>query len=423
MIAEILATGDEIRSGALVDSNSAHIARRLEEAGIEVVRHTCIGDDRKKLSDIFTEISGRADICLVTGGLGPTEDDLTAETAAAAAGVDLRLDEKALASVEAFFKARSREMSASNRKQAMLPTGAERLDNPIGTAPGFALRIDGCRFYCLPGVPQEMKRMLEEQVLPRCRRLDGAGSGALRTVTISTFGYPESVAGERVAGFTERFPQLKLGLRAKFPEIQVKIYARADDAEKLEVDLAQARQWLLERIGEKTFSTAGQSMQEVVGEALGAAGATVAVAESCTGGLISHWLTNVAGSSAYFRLSAVTYANEAKTAVLGVSARTLEAHGAVHEKTAAEMAEGVRRIAGADYGLSTTGIAGPDGGTPDKPVGTVCIGVASAGGTVARRFFFPFPGRLMNKKIFAMTALDRLRREMIKRQGPGAGRQ
>ena len=415
MIAEILATGDEIRSGALVDSNSAHISRRLEEAGIEVVRHTCIGDDRNMLIDIFTEISIRADICLVTGGLGPTEDDLTAEAAAAAAGVGLLEDEKALAAIEAFFKARDREMSASNRKQAMLPAGAQRLDNPIGTAPGFALRIDRCRFFCLPGVPAEMKRMLQEQVMPRCRRLDGTGEGILKTVTISTFGYPESVAGERVAGFAERFPEFKLGLRAKFPEIQVKIYARGDDPEKLEVELDQARQWLLERVGEKTFSTTGQSMQEVVGATMTAAGSTVAVAESCTGGLISHWLTNVAGSSAYFRLSAVTYANEAKTAVLGVSPQTLEAHGAVHEKTAAEMAEGVRRIAGADYGLSTTGIAGPDGGTPDKPVGTVCIGVASERGTAARRFFFPFPGRLMNKKIFAMTALDRLRRELLSR--------
>jgi nicotinamide-nucleotide amidase len=413
MIAEILATGDEIRSGALVDSNSAFISRRLEEAGIEVVRHTCVGDDLRQLIAVFLEIGARADICIVTGGLGPTVDDLTTEAAASAAGVDLVLDEEALSVIEAFFKARNREMSDSNRKQAMLPAGSERLDNPIGTAPGFSLTVGTCRFFCLPGVPPEMKRMIEEQVMPRCMRLPGAVAGSLKTMTISTFGYPESVAGERIRGFSRRFPALKLGLRAKFPEIQVKVYARSTEPEKLDEELNEARQWLLARIGEKTFSTGGRSMQETVGELLAAAGATVAVAESCTGGLVSHWLTNVPGSSAYFRMAAVTYANDAKTAVLGVSEQILEQYGAVHEKTAGEMAEGVRRVAGADWGVSTTGIAGPEGGTPDKPVGTVCIGVSSVDGTTAKRFFFPFPGRSMNKKIFAMTALDQLRRQLI----------
>jgi nicotinamide-nucleotide amidase len=327
--------------------------------------------------------------------------------------VGLVLDEEALSVIEAFFKARNREMSESNRKQAMLPAGAERLDNPIGTAPGFSLSVGGCRFFCLPGVPPEMKRMLEEQVMPRCARLPGAVAGALKTMTLSTFGYPESVAGERIGGFSKRFPSLKLGLRAKFPEIQVKVYARSSEPDRLAKELDEARQWLLERIGEKTFSITGRSMQETVGELLTAAGATVAVAESCTGGLISHWLTNVPGSSAYFRMSAVTYANDAKTAVLGVSEETLVRHGAVHENTAAEMAEGVRRVSGADWGVSTTGIAGPEGGTPEKPVGTVCIGVSSARGTSARRFFFPFPGRSMNKKIFAMSALDQLRKKLL----------
>jgi len=414
MIAEILATGDEIRSGALVDSNSAHISRRLEEAGIEVVRHTCVGDDLDRLAAVFREIGARADICIVTGGLGPTVDDLTAEAAAAATGGRLILDEKALAGVEAFFKARNREMSASNRKQAMLPSGAERLDNPIGTAPGFAVSIGGCRFFCLPGVPPEMKKMLDEQVLPRVGRLPGAVTGMLQTVTICTFGYPESIAGERIAGFSTRFPDLKLGLRAKFPEIQVKIYGRSKDPEKLGTELSQARQWLVERLGSKAFSSSGRSMQEVVGDRLAAAGETLAVAESCTGGLIAHWLTNVAGSSAYFLLSAVTYANEAKIAVLGVSRQTLETHGAVHETTAEEMAAGVRRVAGADWGLSVTGIAGPGGGTPEKPVGTVCVGVVSARGAQSRRFFFPFGHRQMNKQVFAMTALDQLRRRLPK---------
>ncbi len=416
MIAEILATGDEIRSGALVDSNSAYIAGRLEESGIEVVRHNCVGDDLDRLSAVFLEIGSRADLCVVTGGLGPTEDDLTTEAAANAAGVPLFLDETALAMIERFFKARNRVMSESNRKQAMIPQGAARLDNPIGTAPGFAIRIDRCMFFCLPGVPPEMKRMLQEQVLPRLGSLPGAEPGASRIVTISTYGYPESVAGERVAGFSKRFPSLKLGLRAKFPEIQIKIYARGKDPVQLDEKVAQARQWLLSRVGEKTFSTEGETMQEVVGRRLKESGATLAVAESCTGGLISHWLTNVAGSSAYFLLSAVTYANQAKQEVLGVSRQTLKSRGAVDEQTAEEMAEGIRRLSGADFAISTTGIAGPEGGTPEKPVGTVCIGLSSEHSTFARRYFFPFGQRLMNKKIFAMTALNLLRRELEKQK-------
>ncbi|MEK6193333.1 MAG: molybdopterin-binding protein, partial [Deltaproteobacteria bacterium] len=216
MKAEILATGDEIRSGALVDTNSAYIAEKLEETGIAVQRHICAGDDSDVLEAIITEISHRADICVVTGGLGPTTDDITADAAAAAAGVELVEDAKALSMIAAFFKARHREMTASNRKQAFVPQGSRTLYNPVGTAPGFSLKINRCTFFFLPGVPPEMFRMLAADVLPDIEKIMGAQRTNCLVRNISTFGLTESVMGEKVAEVVDHFPGIRLGLRAKF---------------------------------------------------------------------------------------------------------------------------------------------------------------------------------------------------------------
>lgn len=414
MIAEILSTGDEIRSGALIDSNSAYIAQRLEEIGFPVLRHTSVGDDVNVIVSTLKEIGSRSDVAVVTGGLGPTTDDLTAEAAAKAAGVELKLDEVALSSIERFFKRLNRPMSETNRKQAMLPEGSERLDNPIGTAPGFMLKVDRCHFFFLPGVPAEMRLMLSDKVLPRLVKLRGIDQSYFLVKTISTFGLPESTTGEKLADLTSAFPDIKLGLRAKFPEIQVKLYVNGDDEKKLNDLMEEATEWVLEQIGNRVFATDGSTMEEIIGRLIKEKKATLAIGESCTGGLISHWLTNVSGSSDYFLFSGVAYSNEAKINVLGVSRETLERYGAVHEETVKEMAEGARRVSGATYGIATSGIAGPDGGTEDKPVGTVCIGVASPMGVEGRRFFFPFGERTRNKQIFAMTALDLLRRELMR---------
>ncbi len=413
MIAEILSTGDEIRSGALVDSNSAHISRKLEEAGVEVVRHSCVGDELSALETIFKEIGGRSDVAIVTGGLGPTTDDLTAEATANAAGVELAMDEAARRSVEAFFEKRNYPMNPSNRKQAMLPKGAKCLHNPVGTAPGFMLKMDRCVFFFMPGVPFEMKRMLSDKVLPEIERLQGGTRGLFMVKTLGTFGLPESATGERVAGVMDAFPGIKLGLRAKFPEIQIKLYASGEDEKALNHMVEAATGWVVEKMGIRVFSVDGNSMEAVVGDLLREKCSTLAVAESCTGGLISNALTDVSGSSDYFLFSGVTYSNEAKVRVLGVSLDTLERYGAVHEETAKEMAEGTRHLANADYGLATTGIAGPTGGTDEKPVGTVCIGLATPEGVHAWRHLFAFGQRRMNKAIFAMTALDKLRRELL----------
>ena len=414
---EILSTGDEIRTGAVIDTNSAYIAEQLTERGMEVVRHSCVGDNRDALTQIITEISMRADAVVVTGGLGPTVDDITAESAAFAAGVRLVLEEKALSMIEDFFKARSRPLSSSNRKQALLPKGAECLYNPVGTAPGFALKINRATFYFMPGVPFEMKRMLEKDVIPRIFKQKGEDKTGYRVINLSTFGLPESQVNERLSGFNERFSELTLGLRAIFPEIHIKLYGKSADEALLHRQIESATHWVEEKMGIYLLSSHGKSMETVVGALLLEKQFTLAVAESCTGGLISNKLTNVSGSSGYFLFSGVTYANDAKINILGVDQKTIEDCGAVHERTAEEMAVGVRERTGATYGISTTGIAGPDGGTDEKPVGTVCIGIAGPNGSRGMRYYFPFGERVRNKEIFAVVALDVLRRELLNEGG------
>lgn len=414
MIAEILATGDEIRSGAVVDSNSAFIAGELEAEGIAVIRHTCVGDDRDGLAAVLREMAGRSELAVVTGGLGPTADDLTAEAAALAAGVALEPNSEARASMEAFFRKRRRLFSPSNLKQALLPHGAVCIPNPVGTAPGFTIQLGRCAMFFLPGVPHEMRHMLAESVVPMIRRRlgrSGVGDGRL---TVTTFGLPEAAVGEKMIGFDTAFPQLRIGLCADFPEIQVRISAPGKAAAAAAETLGLAQEWIEARLAPHVLSCEGKSLAEVLGGLLRRDGATLALAESCSGGLMADLLTDVSGSSDYFLFSGVTYSNHAKIEVLGVQPQTLDRFGAVHEETAAEMAVGARRVAGATYGLATTGIAGPTGGTPEKPVGTVCIGLDGPFGTESRRYHFSFDSRRMHKKIFAYSAMNLLRRRLNK---------
>ncbi len=413
MIAEIVASGEEIRTGALIDSNSAYIAAKLEENGIAVTRHTSVGDDLNLLSDALAEIGRRADIAVVTGGLGPTADDLTAEAAARASGVELNLDPSALESVKQFFKGRQQPMNTASRKQAYLPAGAECIHNPVGTAPGFRLTIGKCQFFFLPGVPTEMHRMLSETVLPQLRERMGDNRLLYCTRTLSTFGLTESQTFERLAGFKKDFPQIALGLQVQFPAILVKLYASDTVERQLNADLAAAIEWVAQKMGHHLISIQGEPIEKVVGHLLKQKQARLALAESCTGGLIADMITGVSGSSDYFVFSAVTYSNQAKIDILNVSKETIESNGAVHTETVIEMARGARDISGATYGLSTSGIAGPTGGTAEKPVGTVCIGLASPDGLSGHRFHFWFSSRSMHKQMFAAAALEVLRRELM----------
>lgn len=413
MKAEILSTGDEVCLGSIVDSNAAHIAAAVSELEIEVIRHSCVGDDMNALVCILTEISLRADILIVTGGIGPTVDDLTAAAAAVAAGVGLHLNQSAIKYIEDFFIKFGRKMAESDYKQAMLPEGSTPVLNVMGTAPGFILTIHRCRCYFLPGVPKEMERMLADQVIPDIISHQGNQKIITRTVMLSVFGLPEAAVNDRLKGLASSHPAVKLGMVARFPMIYVKLTMSGSIENTIMLEIEQAKQTTLKMLGDFVFSMDGAAMEAEVGKLLKQRKETVAVAESCTGGLISHLLTNIPGSSDYFIFSMVTYANTAKTDILGVSAVTIEKFGAVSEETVREMAENIRRNSGASYGISVSGIAGPTGATTDKPIGTVCVGVADARGVLSRRFQSPFQDRLSNKQIFAICALDTLRRHLL----------
>ncbi|WP_022668714.1 CinA family nicotinamide mononucleotide deamidase-related protein [Desulfospira joergensenii] len=416
MIAQILSTGDEILLGDLVDTNANFLCDRLKQANIHVKKLSAVGDDLDLIVETLKQISRDTDLCLVTGGLGPTQDDLSSEACARAAGEERVFNEEAGSSMEVYFKKRGFELTQENQKQALLPASAGVLVNHHGTAPGFYMRINQCLFFFMPGVPSEMKLMFENVVLPRIQKeFDLDIHLVIERLTL--FGLGESMVGARLKAFSDLFPGIRLGFRASFPCVEVKLVmsdtgtrTRPESLEKM----ARAKAWAVEQLEGKVFSLTGSSIQAEVGRILRDNKLTLAVAESCTGGLISNWITDVAGSSDYFLFSGITYSNEAKVRILQVSLKTLEEHGAVHEETALEMARGARKAAGSDWAVSTTGIAGPGGGSDEKPVGTVCIGVAGPKISLAKRFHFTFDNRDRNKKIFAATALNFLRRQLLK---------
>lgn len=420
MIAEILSTGDEVLLGDIVDTNSGYLCERLKEMGIFVQQITAVGDSVTRISHAIGKIAQRVDICLVTGGLGPTQDDLTAKACAGAAKEELVLNPRALETMVAYFEKRGFEITLDNKKQAMLPESAGVLVNRNGTAPGFTMSMGKCTFYFMPGVPSEMKSMFEEEVKPELSDIFGL-TREIFIERLTIFGLPESRVGALLEGFDAKFPGMNLGFRAKFPFIEVKIVCPLEESvgsakdrfETIKKVMDTARRWAISRLENKVISPRGRSLEQEVGRLLKEKKFTLAIAESCTGGLISNLVTDVAGSSDYFLFSAITYSNEAKMNILKVSQNTLEAHGAVHEHTALEMALGVRKAGNADWGISTTGIAGPTGGIVDKPVGTVCIGIAGPGFETAKQYTFDFGSRARNKKMFAAIALEVLRRRLM----------
>lgn len=416
MKAEILSTGNEIVSGGVNDTNATWLATNLLSMGIAVERCVVVGDDLDGIGRAIVEAAAGADLLLVTGGLGPTSDDLTSEAASRAGGVEWVMNPEALGSMERFLGKRGWDMAGVNRKQARLPKGAEIIENSVGTAPGFYLSISGCHCFFMPGVPSEMKVMAPKDVFPRIQNIfDLPGAIASRSFTV--FGLPEAEVGGRLHDFNLRFPSVRLGFRVDFPLIEVKLSCEDAKGQGAETVLAGAGHFIESSLGRRVVSLHGLTMEQEVGRLLLEAGATVAAAESCTGGLVASMLTDVAGSSGYFLFSGVTYTNDAKVRILGVKESTLAGFGAVSEETAREMAQGVRNLTGATYGVSTSGIAGPGGGSDDKPVGTVCVGVAGPGFSWAKRYVFPFDDRGMNKKMFAAIALEMLRRRLTPKEG------
>lgn len=409
----VLSTGNEVLLGDIVDTNSVFLARGLKEMGIEVFKIMAVGDDLETIVSVLKEISSQVDICLVTGGLGPTQDDLTALACSKACGDRLVMNEKALADMKIYFGKRGYELTRENKKQALLPAGSTMIPNESGTAPGFYIKINRCLFVFMPGVPAEMKFMFAHQVKPML-----AAQYHLRTEIfierLTVFGLGESRVGALLKDFNKYYPELAIGFRADFPIIEVKVMLadQVSSAKGAQTRIQAAKEWVCSQLGRKIVSHKGLSLAQEVAQNLIQKGLTLSVAESCTGGLISNMMTDIDGSSAYFLFSAVTYSNEAKVNVLNVSEKTLIDYGAVHEQTALEMARGARLKAGADVAISTTGIAGPTGGTVEKPVGTVCIGISGNDVEMAKQYHFKFDDRLQNKLMFATMALELLRRQL-----------
>lgn len=410
MKAEVLTIGDELLRGEIVDSNKSFLSDRLLALNIETHFHTSVRDDPDDMVDAFRRAAARSEITLVSGGLGPTRDDLTTEILASTFGRQLVLNELALESIRAFFRAAGREMSDNNAKQAYFPQGAEILPNPIGTAPGFAMQAGVTRFFCMPGVPRELARMMDEQVLPRIAENSPAG-GVVRARLLRTFGMGESTLDHELKDIAAS-GDVSLGFRTSFPDNFLRPLARAATAPQAEAALDRICEAIRKRLGPLVYAEGERTLDSIVGELLTERGMTVAVAESCTGGLIAERITDNPGSSAYFLGGIVAYANAAKTDLLGVPEAVLAKHGAVSDPVVRLMAEGVRKRLGADIGVATTGISGPDGGSESKPVGLVHVALAKEGATHAEAFVFPLD-RTRHRQLTAQVALDWVRRELI----------
>ncbi len=411
MGAELLTIGTELLLGQIVDTNASWMSQRLAEAGIDVFFKSTVGDNWDRIEAAIRLALTRADILIMTGGLGPTEDDLTRDVLAAVLGRPLRLDPDVLAQIEARFARRRIPMAENNRKQAMVPAGAEVLNNPRGTAPGLFCRMDGKAVVCMPGVPSEMKPMLLEQVIPRLRDSFGIASRIVSRV-LKTCGISESMLDEKIGDYFRTMENPTIGVLAHAGEIHIRLTCKGDDAATITAQLDALEAKLRDRLGPLIFGRDDEKLEAVVGQLLRERGATLAVAESFTGGLVASRITDVSGSSDYFERGVVAYSAEAKQHVLGVSAETITAHGLVSLETARAMAAGVRRGAGTTFGLSTTGVAGPTGGTPDKPVGLVCVGLAWEGGEIAREFRL-LGDREQVKYRGAQMALEMLRRHLL----------
>jgi nicotinamide-nucleotide amidase len=412
--AAILAIGSEMLTPTRVDTNSLAITDALNTVGIEVVFKAVVGDDRAELAAHFAHALARVDLVVLTGGLGPTEDDVTREVVAEHLGLPLSEDERITEAIRRRFAQRGWKMPEINRRQAMVPRGATVLANPNGTAPGLWIEAGSQGVALFPGPPREMKPMLR-QVIEQHLHARAAGARVIRRV-MKIAGRSESRVEEITQPVYSTWRQwavpVETTILAAPGQIELHLSSRGHDEQELAIVLDRAMGEILQVLPHDVFSTDGRNLEEVLGALLRERHLTIALAESCTGGLATSRLTDVPGSSAYVEQSVVVYSNAAKMARLGVSEALLEAHGAVSEPVAEAMATAIRQQSGVSVGVGITGIAGPSGGTEAKPVGMVCIGVATEAGATVRTFKFP-GNRELVKTFAAFTALDMVRRSLL----------
>lgn len=407
ILAELLTIGDEILYGQIIDTNSQWMGVELSNAGIKVIRKTSVGDQEDEILNAFAEAEKRADIVLITGGLGPTNDDLTKPLLAKYFNCELKIHEEALAEVTEFFKSRGRELTEINRQQAALPVCCEKITNAIGTAPGMWLERNGKVFMSMPGVPHEMKRMMTEQVIPKL--LKTFRVPVIYHKVIQTIGQGESFLAEKIAGWEASLPtHIKLAYLPSLGGVKLRLTCFGENLPALEKETDVLIEKLKEHIGQFIFGYGSDPIEVVLGNTLRQKKLTLAVAESCTGGYLSHLITSVPGSSDYFLGSMIPYAYEIKMRQLGVKPETLEQYGAVSEPTIIEMANLVRAKFNTDIGVATSGIAGPGGATDDKPVGTVWIAYSDKHHTVTRKLQLS-KDRMINIKLASTSVMNLIR--------------
>ena len=387
MLAEIITIGDEILIGQIVDTNSAWMAEQLNNAGIRIKQISSVSDKREHILKALAEAASRAEIILITGGLGPTRDDITKKTLAEYFNVGMVLNEAALENVASIFAKYNRPLLDVNRKQAEVPENCEVITNRNGTAPGMWFNDSGKIYISMPGVPFEMKYMVEEEVIPKLKTL--LKLPVIIHKTILTVGEGESFLAEKIADIEDALPaHIKLAYLPKLGQVRLRLSADGDDEEVLRAEIEAYAARIVERVGANVVAEEDIPLEQVALNFMGNRGLTLSVAESCTGGYISHLLTQHAGSSQVFFGGTVSYSNALKESVLGVNAETLNQHGAVSREAVKEMAEGALQNFKSDYALAVTGIAGPGGGTGDKPVGTVWIAAANTSKTLIKKFTF-----------------------------------
>jgi nicotinamide-nucleotide amidase len=416
MQAIILSIGDELVLGQTVDTNSAWLSQQLAKIGCPVLAHVTVPDDQKEIERALADASNRCDWLIVSGGLGPTEDDLTRQALVAVLGQPLELHQEWVDQLEKFFRSRGREMPESNRIQAMIPRGAVPIHNSAGTALGIEATLkrssgsgEGCRVFVVPGVPKEMKRMFESHVLPAMK---SAGGGAvILSRTLHTFGLGESHVAEKLGTLMRRDRNPSVGTTVSGGIVSLRLNSRFSSAAEASEQLELTSSACCQALGNLIFGQDEETLQQVVGDLLRGKG-SVATAESCTGGLLAKMLTDIPGSSSYFSYGWVTYANEAKHKLLGVSNEILRQHGAVSEPVVRAMAQHAKGQAGAAYALAVSGIAGPDGGSDEKPVGTTWIALAAPDEVTARRFLLTGDREMVRDRA-AKMALALLRCKLL----------
>jgi nicotinamide-nucleotide amidase len=410
IVAELLTIGDELLYGQIVDTNAQWMSVELSQAGIKVIRKTTVGDLEEEILTALAEAEKRADIVLITGGLGPTNDDLTKPCLAKYFDCALEINEEALAEVTAFFKQRGRELTEVNRQQAALPTCCEKITNSVGTAPGMWFPRNGKVFMSMPGVPHEMKRMMTDFVIPKLKQT--FETPVIHHKVIRTVGIGESFLAEKIAPWENALPShIKLAYLPSLGEVKLRLTGIGASAQTLQKETDALTEKLKELAGPYIYGYGEEPLEVAIGKLLLERNLTLAIAESCTGGYLSHLVTSVPGSSAYFLGSIIPYDYDIKMRQLGVRPETLEQYGAVSEPTIREMASLVRTKFNTHIGVATSGIAGPGGATPEKPVGTVWIAYSDKHQTVTRKLQLS-TDRLLNIKMASVAVLNLIRQSL-----------